>query len=272
MIKLAEPTLGMEELEAIKNVLESKYLVQGDQVVQFESAMAKWLNVKHCIAVSSGTAALHLAIIALEIGRGDEVIVPAFTFPATSNVVEAVSATTVFIDIKLESLCMDETLIESAITNKTKAIIVVHEFGQAAEMEKVIKLAQKYNLAVIEDAACALGAKWQHKPVGTIGKVGCFSLHPRKAITTGEGGLITTNDDEIAKKIKQLRNHGIEIVNGKPRFVCAGLNYRMTNIQGAIGNVQFSKLEKINHDRKRLALMYMNLLKNEKRIRLPQSK
>ena len=272
MIKLTVPDIGQEELDEVKKVFDSKYLVQGDKVEEFENQIKEYLNVKHAIAVSSGTAALHLALLSMEVKEGDEVIVPDFTFPATSNVVEILGATTKFVDITLDSLCIDVEKIESVITDKTKAIIPVHEFGQAADMDKIMNLAKKYNLKVIEDAACALGAEYKGKKVGTIGDIGCFSLHPRKAITTGEGGVVVTDNDELAKKIRILRNHGLSYVDKKPKFVTAGLNYRMTNIQGAIATVQMKKLEAINSKKIELAKQYNKLLKKANGITLPEEK
>lgn len=270
MIKLCVPDVGEEEITAVKEVLESKYLVQGSKVLEFENMVCEYLNVKHAIAVSSGTAALHLALLALNIKAGDEVIVPDFTFPATANVVEAVGATTKFVDIDLSTFCMDADKIEEQITKKTKAIIPVQEFGQSCEMSKILKLAEKYNLNIIEDAACALGAEYEGKKVGTIGDIGCFSLHPRKAITTGEGGIVVTNDDHIADKVRTLRNHGISYKEEKVEFVLPGLNYRMTDIQGAIGVEQMKKLDIINSERKRIALEYNRLLEKVIGVKTPR--
>lgn len=272
MIKLTVPDIGQEELDEVKKVFDSKYLVQGNKVEEFENQIKGYLNVKNAIAVSSGTAALHLAVLAMEVKAGQEVIVPNFTFPATSNVVEIVGATTKFVDITLDGLCIDVEKIESMITDKTKVIIPVHEFGQSADMNKIMNLAKKYNLKIIEDAACALGAEYRGEKVGTIGDIGCYSLHPRKAITTGEGGIVVTNNDELAEKIRILRNHGLSYVQGKPNFVTAGLNYRMTNIQGAIATVQMKKLEAINHKRIEIAKQYNELLKNVNGITLPEEK
>jgi perosamine synthetase len=272
MIKLAIPDIGLEELDEVKKVFDSKYLVQGDKVEEFENQIQKYLNVKHVIAVSSGTAALHLALVALDIKCGDEVIVPDFTFPATANVVEIVGATTKFVDITLDSLCIDVHKIESMITDKTKAIIPVHEFGQSTDMDPIMNLAEKYNLKVIEDAACALGTEYKGRKTGTIGDIGCYSLHPRKAITTGEGGIVVTNNDELAEKVRILRNHGLSYINGKPQFVTAGFNYRMTNIQGAIGVVQMKKIERINKRRVEIVHQYTELLRNIKGITLPVEK
>jgi dTDP-4-amino-4,6-dideoxygalactose transaminase len=269
MIKLGLPDIGEEELEEIKKVIDSKHLVHGDRVEELESLIRKYLNVKHAIAVSSGTAALHLALAALDIGVGDEVIIPDFTFPATSNVVELLGATSVFVDITLDSFCIDTRKVEDKITRNTKAILPVHEFGHCADMDRIIKLAQKYDLKVIEDAACALGATYKGEMAGTIGDIGCFSLHPRKAITTGEGGILVTNNDMLAEKLIILRNHGISYINGKPKFVSAGFNYRLTNIQGAIGTVQMKKLSRINAKREDIAKKYDELLRDIEGITLP---
>lgn len=272
MIKLAVPEVGQEELDEIKKVFDSKYLVQGNKVNEFEKQIKDYLNVKHAIAVSSGTAALHLGLLALNIKPGDEIIVPDFTFPATSNVVEVTGAATRFVDISLDTLCMDVEKIEDKINGRTKAIIPVHEFGHPADMDKIINLAKKYNLKVIEDAACALGSEYKGRKVGTIGDIGCFSFHPRKVITTGEGGIVVTDNDELAEKIKILRNHGISHIAGKTSFLYAGLNYRMTDIQGAIATVQMKKLKGLNEKRTKLVRQYNELFKNIKEVRIPEEK
>lgn len=270
MIKLCEPNLENEEFEEIKKVLESGYLVQGEKVEMLEGIISDYLNIKHCIAVSSGTAALHLALIALGINPGDEVIVPDFTFPATANVVELVGAKSKFVDINLDNFCIDENKIQESITERTKAIIPVHEFGQSANMDEIVNIAKKYNLKIIEDAACALGTEYKGKKVGTIGDIGCFSLHPRKAITTGEGGIIATNNGELAEKIKVIRNHGISYLNGKIEFIAAGFNYRMTEMQAAIGIIQMKKIKNIIEYRKFISKRYEELLKDEDNLVLPK--
>lgn len=272
MIRLSSPNIGNDELKEVAKVFNSKNLVQGDRVEELENLVKEYLNIEQAIAVSSGTAALHLALIALGIKAGDEVIIPNFTFPATSNVVELIGAKTILVDVEIDSLCIDTKLIESKITKKTKAIIPVHEFGQCANMDEIMELAKKYNIKVIEDAACALGSEYRGKKAGTIGDIGCFSLHPRKSITTGEGGIIVTNNDEIAKKIKILRNHGLDYVEGKPNFVLAGYNYRMTNIQGAIGCVQIKKIDKINKINKKIATIYNEKLSNIEGVSIPNNK
>ncbi len=269
MIKLAHPDIGDEELNAIKQVLDSGYLVQGKMVEELETLVADYLGVKYAIAVSSGTAALHLAVKVLDLKTSDEVIVPDFTFPATANVVELVGAKTKLVDVELNTFCIDPSKIERYINENTKAIIPVHEFGCSAKLNNIMTLAEKYNLRVIEDAACALGTEYKGKKVGTFGDVGCFSLHPRKAITTGEGGIVVTNDDSIARKVKILRNHGIDNSEGFIDFIEAGFNYRMTDIQAAMGVVQLRKLDNILARRKKCANIYNKLLASNKFVTLP---
>ncbi len=272
MIKLAFPEIGDEEIKSIIKVIESKQLVMGKEVEQFENMIKEYLGVKHCFAVTSGTAALHLSMMALGIKPGDEVIVPAFTFPATANVVEVIGANVKFVDVNIEDYCINIEQVEAAINKHTKAIIVVHEFGYPVEMTPFNQLGKKYDLKIIEDAACALGSKNGNDFVGTQSDIGCFSLHPRKAITTGEGGLITTNNDEHAKIIKQLRNHGIDYESGKPRFVVPGLNYRMNNIQAAMGIAQFDKMSEILEKRSVLAEEYHKLLDGSDAFLLPRTR
>ncbi len=272
MIKLSSPYVGKEEFEEIKKVLDSGYLVQGEKVQQFELMVSEYLNVKYCIAVSSGTAALHLALLTLGIGRGDEVIVPDFTFPATANVVEFVGASAKLVDIRPDSFCIDTGKIEASITDKTKAILPVHEFGQCADMDTIKAIAQKYNLKIIEDAACALGSEYKGRKAGTLGHISCFSFHPRKAITTGEGGMLATDNEELAQMARVLRNHGINNVNGKLEFTAAGLNYRMTDLQASMGIAQMKKLEAVIEKRRYIAAQYGAILKNIESLTLPYEK
>ena len=218
IIRLAKPNISSNAIDEIADVFKSGFLVQGKKVAEFEKNLANYFNVKNAICVSSGTAALHLSLIALNIKQGDEVIVPAFTFPATANVVELVGAKPVFVDINLNDFCIDISEIESKITEKTKAIIPVHEFGQVAKIHEIIEIAKKYNLKVVEDAACAFGAEYNYKKIGTFGDTGCFSFHPRKAITTGEGGVILTNNEYIVERLFALRNHGIVYNYGEIEF------------------------------------------------------
>ncbi len=256
MIRLSKPYFPPEAVEAATAVLKSGNLVQGEYVLKFEKELSAFLNVKHAVVVSNGTAALHLSLMSLGIGPGDEVIVPAFTFPATANVVELVGARPVFVDIGLDDFCIDTGKIEQAITRNTKAIMPVHEFGQSARMDEVMQIARKHNLHVVEDAACALGTEFRNRKSGTFGILGCFSFHPRKAITTGEGGAIVTNDDDLASKLRILRNHGIEQIDGFNDFTLAGFNYRMTDFQAALGYCQMLEIDRYIRKRIEIADQY----------------
>ena len=221
--------------------------------------------------VQSGTAALHLSLISLNIKQGDEVIMPAFSFPATANVVEIVGAKPVFIDINLNDFCINTSLIEKFITDKTKAIIPVHEFGQPAKMDDILEIAKKYNLKIIEDSACAIGSEFKKKKIGTLGDIGCFSFHPRKIITTGEGGAIVTNDFNINNKIRALRSHGSELIKGKREYNYAGLNYRMTDFQAAVGISQLTEIKNTIIHRLECAKVYSEYLSKISWIQIPQN-
>jgi perosamine synthetase len=256
MIKLSKPDILQDDINNMVTSIKSGDLVQGKFVSLFENQIRKYLGIKYAALVSSGTAALHLSLLALNINNGDEIIAPAFTFPATTNVIELVGARTVLVDINLSDFCINVDQIEAKITKKTKAILIVHEFGQPADMSRLMKLASKYSLQVIEDAACAFGAEYNNQKVGTFGNIGCFSLHPRKAITTGEGGIIVTNNQRLAKKIEALRNHGISTRNGKIDFTYAGLNYRLTDFQAALGINQLKRLNKAFVHRRNIMTSY----------------
>lgn len=255
-IRLVKPDIPEEALHRVSEVIKSGHLVQGEYVKKFELALQDYLGTQNAIVVSSGTAALHLSLMALDLQSGDEVIVPAFTFPATANVVEVVGGKPVLVDITLDDFCIDTTQIEKAITNRTKAIMPVHEFGQPAEMDGIIAIAKKYRLEVIEDAACALGAEFNHKKVGTFGRLGCFSLHPRKMITTGEGGVVVTDDDILAERVRSLRNHGLSSSGNGFDLIYAGLNYRMTDVQAALGLSQLGAIDTFAQAREQVAQMY----------------
>lgn len=222
----------------------------------------------HAVAVSNATAALQLSLKILGVKEGDEVIVPAFSYIATANVVELAGATPVFVDIDDKSFNINTDLIEVYITERTKAIIPVHEFGLACDINKVCEIANTYQLSTIEDAACSLGAKQNNCYTGTFGKVGCFSLHPRKSITSGEGGVVITSDEKIWEKLLQLRNHGISYTSGKIDFVDAGYNYRLTDFQAALAYSQFKRLNHILEYKRKLAEIYLSEIKNPK-ILLP---
>lgn len=269
-IPLMTPTITEEDIEHVSRVLRSGMLVQGKEVETLENRIADYTGTKYAVCVSNGTASLHLSLIALGVGVGDEVILPAFSYIATANVIELVGATPIFIDISLETFNIDETLIESCITPRTKAIIPVHEFGLLSNMELIMKIAQKHKLFVIEDSACALGATQHLKHAGSFGHLGSFSFHPRKAITSGEGGVITTNDPKLAQCLRKLRNHGIDMTSGKMDFVDVGYNYRLTDFQAAMINSQFNRFETILNRKRQIAQEYQQKISN-KNIVCPKS-
>ncbi|MGE7809775.1 DegT/DnrJ/EryC1/StrS family aminotransferase [Lysinibacillus capsici] len=277
MIKLSRPNITKEAMQEVCKVLESGMLVQGEKVLEFETELKKYINVDYVSAVSSGTAALHLALEALEIGQGDAVLVPDFTFVATANVVEIQKARTVLVDVDTTTYNMCPDKLEEKIVNynfeeQLKAIIVVHEFGAPADMSRIMAIAKKYNLYVIEDAACALGAYHNNQHVGTFGDIGCFSFHPRKSITTGEGGALITNNKKLASKIELLRNHGLKRdENGLIDVVMPGYNYRMTDFQAAMGINQLVEFNENILKRKELVEEYFKQLSGFKEIILPKN-
>ena len=262
------PSINEKDINAVAEVLRTGMLVQGKHVAELEKNMMLVTQTTNAMAVSNGTATLHLALLASGIKQGDEVIVPAFSYIATANVVEIVGAKPVFVDIEIDTFNINVSKIEAGICSNTKAIIPVHEFGLACDIGKLMQLAAKHELIVIEDAACALGATENEKPVGGFGNFGSFSLHPRKSVTSGEGGIVTTNDDVAAHKIKVLRNHGIDPDKTSMEFIAAGLNYRLTEFQAAMVNSQMERLQQIILYKQELAGIYMNELQHPL-IKLP---
>ena len=268
-IAVAKPFFDDEEIELVNECMVSGWVSSGGKfVIQFEKMVAGHTGVEHAISCSSGTAALHLILMAYGIGLGDEVIVPSMTFISTANAVTYTGATPIFVDSDLESWNINPNKIESMITDKTKAIIPVHLYGHPADMDRINKIAKKYNLKVIEDAAEAQGARYKGKMVGSLADSAMFSFFGNKIITTGEGGMIVTNDAIIADKCRLLRDHGM---TAKKRYwhEVVGYNYRMTNIQAAIGVAQMGKIDSIVEKKKRIALEYKKRLKNIKGITLP---
>jgi len=256
MIRLAVPEIGEAEVEAVAAVLRSGFLVQGPRVKEFEERLAGIAGTRQAVAVSSGTAALHLALLGLGIGPGDEVVLPGFTHPATANVVERVGARPVVVDVLLPSFNVDPAAMAAAIGPRTRAVMPVHLFGVPAEMEPIRAAAERHRVPIVEDAACALGASYGGRPCGSLGRVACFSFHPRKVITTGEGGLLTTDDDALAERLRQLRNHGQVMEGGRGRFLEAGLNYRLTDFQAALGLAQLDRLGAILEHRAAIVRAY----------------
>lgn len=260
LIPIAEPFLGKEEEKLVVEGIRSGWISSiGKYLGQFEKEFAKFIGSKYAITTSNGTAALHLTMLASGIGPGDEVIVPSMTFVATANAVSYVGAQPIFVDSELESWNIDPEKIKEKITRRTKAIIPVHLYGHPANMGPIIKLAKKYGLLVIEDAAEAHGAKYRSRVVGSMGDMGCFSFFGNKIITTGEGGMVTTNNKKIAEKIRFFRDHG---ASKKRRYYHPrlGFNYRMTNLQAALGLAQLKKIKKILNKKIVIAKLYQKYL------------
>ncbi len=278
MIPITRPCIGEEEARAASEAILSGWLSQGERVQAFETLVAEYTGAKHAIATSNCTTALHLALIAAGVGPGDEVICPSFSFIATANAVLHAGGTPVFVDIDPVTYNIDASLIEEAITPRTKAIVPVDQIGLAADIPAVNEIARRHGLAVIEDAAPSLGATVGEGRVGAMSRFTCFSFHPRKSITTGEGGMVTTDDDAAAERIRRLRSHGAstsDLARHKTgttaieEYPELGYNYRMTDIQGSIGVVQMGRLDGIIAARRSLAARYTALLADEPLVAPP---
>ncbi len=259
-IPVAEPCIGEEEIATVKAAVESGWVSSiGDYILQFEDGFAAYCGVRHGIATSSGTTALHLALVALGVGKGDEVIVPSLTFIATANTVAYTGAVPVFVDSHPEYWCINPEEVERKITAKTRAIIPVHLYGHPCDMQPIMEIARAHHLYVIEDAAEAHGAEYGGKRVGSFGHVACFSFFGNKLITTGEGGMCLTNDDDLAKRMGILRDHGT--TPGKPYWHdVVGFNYRMTNLQAALGVAQMGKIDNFIQKKRKVAGWYEEYL------------
>lgn len=278
-LPITKPYFGEAEKQALMEPLETGWVVQGPKVAEFEDLFARFARSPFALATTSCTTALHLALVALGIGPGDEVIIPSFTWVATANVVEMQGARPVFVDIELDTFNIDINKIEKAITPRTKAIIPVSLFGISADMDPILAIARKHNLKVIEDDACAIGTWYKGHHAGTLADVGCFSFHPRKAITTGEGGMVITHDENLAAQMKSLRDHGASVSDLTrhlgahsyllPEFNVVGYNYRMTDLQGALGTAQMKRLEWILEQRTARAHRYDTLLEQLAWLRPP---
>jgi len=269
VIRLVVPSIEEDDLKAVREALASGRLVQGERVAEFERTVAKYVGCKHAVAVTNCTAALHLSLLALGVGPGDIVVVTAYSWIATANVIELCGAKPVFVDIDRGTFNVDPNRLEEALvklmkSNETakrvKAILPVHAFGLMADMPQISELARRFDLPIVEDAACALGASCKEKKAGAWGVMGCFSFHPRKAITTGEGGMITTDDSRLADRLRALRNHGQDPGVPSPDFIVPGFNCRMTEFQAALGQSQMQKIDRILASRRRVARNYDSLL------------
>ncbi|MDQ3918806.1 MAG: DegT/DnrJ/EryC1/StrS family aminotransferase [Acidobacteriota bacterium] len=278
-IPITKPVFGPEEMRAVQLPLEAGWVVQGPHVAKFEEMFSAFTGARHSVATSSCTTALHIAVAALGLKPGDEVIVPAFTWVATANVVEYMGARPVFCDISLDTFNIDVGRIESLVTPRTVGIIPVHLFGLCADMGPIMEIARRRGLWVVEDAACAFGGWYHGAHAGTFGEMGGFSFHPRKSITTGEGGMITTARADLDERVRSLRDHGasrsdLARHHGKGAFLLAdydllGYNFRLTDIQGALGCVQMERADSILSRRRALAARYDELLAGVEWLRTP---
>lgn len=255
-VRLAFPELGEDELAEVRSVLKSGALTMGPKVAELEQLVAAACGVEHATAVANGTAALHLAVLALGIGAGDEVIVPAYTFPATASVVRLAGATPVLVDIDPATFNLDVGKVYDAVTPRTKAVLAVHLFGRPLDWE-ALQSAVPPEVVLLEDAAGALGAKWRGMPCGGLGVAGCLSFHPRKIVTTGEGGAVTTGDPELDASIRRLRNHGLD---PSADIVEPSTNYRLSDILCAVGIPQMRRLDELLAERTRIAEGYTERL------------
>jgi perosamine synthetase len=281
MIPITKAIFDESDLDIIREPLRSGWVVQGKFVKEFEDRFARMSGSPHAIATSSCTTALHIAMAALGVKPGDEVLVPAFTWIATPNCVEYMGATPIFVDIDLRTFNIDVEQIERRITPRTRGIIPVHLFGLSADMGPILDIARRHGLFVVEDAACSFDSWYKERHTGTFGEFGCFSFHPRKAITTGEGGMITTQRENLASLSRTLRDHGasrsdLERHHQKYSFLLAeyhhlGYNFRMTDIQGALGVSQMEKASRIMASRRAAAARYDHLLKEFDWLELPYS-
>lgn len=278
-VAIALPSMGEEEWLALREPIENGWLTQGPKVAAFEKAFAERHKVAHALATTSCTTALHLALSGCGIGPGDEVIVPAFTWISTVNAVLYVGATPVFADVDRRTFNLDQHEVARLAGPRTRAVIAVHLFGLCADID-ALRTSLPSGVIIIEDAACAAGAEYGNRPAGTLGEIAAFSFHPRKSVTTGEGGMVTTDDGPLAERVATLRNHGAsipeEIRHHGPRpyllpdFDVLGFNYRMTDFQGAVGLVQLGKLDGFIAERAEAAALYRRELADLPWLRLPE--
>ncbi len=279
MIPIAKPYLNQEDAQAAYDVIMSGWITQGPRVQEFEEKFAAYTGAKHAVAVSNCTTGLHLAMIVAGIGSGDEVICPSMSYIATANGIMYVGAKPVFAEVHPETYNLDVADAEQRITSKTKAILLVHQIGMPADIDAFRALCDKHNLVLIEDAACAAGSSYKGKKIGSHSDLVCFSFHPRKVISTGDGGMVTTNNEAFAERMKLLRQHGMSVNagarHGATKIIFedhleVAYNYRMTDIQAAVGIRQLEKLDWIVEERRKIAQRYLTELADIACIRLPK--
>jgi perosamine synthetase len=268
MIRLTRPAV-QDAFEALKSILESGFLVQGENVKRFEAVTAGYVGRAYGVAVNSGTSAIQCALMALGVGPGDEVLIPDFTFPATANAVVCAGATPVLVDIDPVTCNIDVDDAGMKVTSKTRAIMPVDLFGLPADLEAVEDLCRTHGLALIEDSACALGASMNGRKCGSFGEASVLSFHPRKIVTTGEGGMVLTDLESAAATAAKLRNHGMEVSPGGVGFVLPGYNMRLTELQACLGIAQMSGIERLITERRRVASAYSDLLSGQAEVALP---
>jgi perosamine synthetase len=278
MIPITKPYFGVEEAEAAREAVKSGWVSQGPKVAEFERAVAAYCGTAEAVAVSNCTAALHLALLALDVGPGDEVICPSMSFIATANSIRHAGATPAFADVDPQTYNLDPDAARAAITPRTKAIMVVHQIGLPADIDQFLAIGAKHGLKILEDAACAIGSRYKGKPIGGHSEMACFSFHPRKVITNGEGGMITTNNVDYAQRLRLLRQHGMSVPDTvrhaskqviTEEYLCLGYNYRLTDIQAAVGIEQMKRLDWVIERRRELALRYSAALANHPWLRPP---
>lgn len=270
MIPIAKPTLGQEEADAASRVILSGWVTQGSETAAFERELAEYVGAPHAVAVSSCTTALHLALLVAGVRPGDEVITVSHSFIATANAIRYCGAVPVFVDIDSHTLNIDSALVEGAITPKTRAILAVHQVGLPCDLDRLMTIARRHSIPLVEDAACAIGSEYRGEKIGrSHGDIACFSLHPRKLLTTGDGGMITTANAEWDRELRLLRQHGMSVSDAVRHkssevifesYPVLGFNYRLTDIQAAVGRVQLARLDAQIVRRRELAARYAELL------------